>query len=420
MEYINKNLGTYNLHLIKNKNFKSIMVKVYFREPVKKENITIHNFLTTMLTYSSKNYDTKRKMVLKCQDLYSCNITSSDTRLGNYLNTCFTLNVLKDGYTEEGNFERSLEFLSEVIYKPNVKKNAFDEKSFNIIMNQACLTLSSIKEDPSNYSIIRMFENMDEDSPISYRTIGYLDDLKNITKENLYKYYKEMIKNDDMDIFVIGDIDFKETDTLIRKYFKPKKYKKVKGDFIIPSKKARFKKQIITEENKSNQSKLAIGCRCHNLTDYERNYPLTLYNIILGGGTDSRLFSNVREKHSLCYYIASTANKLDNTLLIRAGINKEDFKQTTKLIEKEMNELAKGKFDSDEVKKACKMYKVAIDEIMGSESQIITSYYMMELLGVDDIETKVKKMEKVTREEIIKVAKKVKIDTVYMLEGDLS
>ena len=95
MEYIKKNLGTYNLHLIKNTNFKSVMVKVYFREPIKKEKITIHNFLTTMLTFSSEKYKSKREMVLKTQDLYSCSITSSDSRLGNYLNTCFRLSVLR-------------------------------------------------------------------------------------------------------------------------------------------------------------------------------------------------------------------------------------------------------------------------------------------------------------------------------------
>lgn len=419
MEYIKKNLGSYNLHLIKNTNFKSIMVKVYFREPIKKENITIHNFLTTMLTFSSKKYPTRRELILKTQDLYSCSLSSSDSRLGNYINTSFKLTVLKDEYTEENNLEKAIEFLSEIIYNPNVTDNKFDEASFNIVMNQGCLALSSIKENPSSYSIIRMLENMDSNSPISYRSFGYLEDLKDINSSNLYTYYKQMIKEDDMDIFVIGDIDFEQIDLIIRKYFKQKTFKKVKGNYLIPAKKAPLKKRIITEENESNQSKLAIGCRTYNLTDYERNYPLTLYNIILGGGADSKLFTEVREKNSLCYYIGSTANKLDNILLIRAGISNTNFKQSIKLIEKQMNEIAKGNFTEEDIENAKELYQTAIDEIEGSESEIIASYYMIELLGVDTIETKAKKMKEVTKKEIIKVAKKVKIDTVYMLEGVL-
>ena len=419
MEYIKKNLGSYNLHLIKNTNFKSIMVKVYFREPIKKENITIHNFLTTMLTFSSKKYPTRRELILKTQDLYSCSLSSSDSRLGNYINTSFKLTVLKDEYTEENNLEKAIEFLSEIIYNPNVTDNKFDEASFNIVMNQGCLALSSIKENPSSYSIIRMLENMDSNSPISYRSFGYLEDLKDINSSNLYTHYKQMIKEDDMDIFVIGDIDFEQMDLIIRKYFKQKTFKKVKGNYLIPAKKAPLKKRIITEENESNQSKLAIGCRTYNLTDYERNYPLTLYNIILGGGADSKLFTEVREKNSLCYYIGSTANKLDNILLIRAGISNTNFKQSIKLIEKQMNEIAKGNFTEEDIENAKELYQTAIDEIEGSESEIIASYYMIELLGVDTIETKAKKMKEVTKKEIIKVAKKVKIDTVYMLEGVL-
>jgi len=417
MEYIKKNLGSYTLHLIKNTNFKSVMVKVFFREPIKKEKITIHNFLTTMLTFSSKNYPTKRDMVLKTQDLYSCSIGSSDQRLGNYLNTSFRLSILKDKYTEPGNLEKAIEFLSEIIYNPNVENNKFDEKSFDIIMNQACLALSSIKEDASSYSVIRMLENMDNTSPISYRSFGYLEDLKDITRANLYKYYQEMLKNDDMDIFVIGDINFEEIDPIIRKYFKQKTFRKTKGNFLVPAKKPALKKNIITENNDSTQSKLGIGCRTYNLTDYERNYPLTLYNIILGGGPDSKLFSEVREKNSLCYYIGSTANKLDNILLIRAGISRNDFKKATKIIEKQITDIAKGNFTDEDIEKAKELYQTAIDEIKESEAEIISSYYMIDLLGVDDIETKAKKMREVSKKEIIKVAKKVKIDTIYMLEG---
>ncbi len=416
MEYIKKNLGTYNLHLIKNTNFKSVMVKAYFREPIQKEKITIHNFLTTMLTFSSEKYKSKREMVLKTQDLYSCSITSSDSRLGNYLNTCFRLSVLNDKYTEEGNLEKSIEFLSEIIYKPNVENKKFDEKSFNIIMNQACLALSSVKEDASSYSTIRLLENLD-DSPISYRSFGYLEDLKDITRENLYEYYEEFLKNNDMDIFIIGDIDFDEIDSIIRKYFKPRRFKKTKGDFIVPAKKAPLKKRIITEENESNQSKLAIACRTYGLTDYERNYSLTLYNIILGGSFDSKLFTEVREKNSLCYYIGSATNKLDNIIIIRAGISSEDFKKAVKLIEKQISDMSKGNFTTEDITKAKETYQTAIEEITESQSEIIESYYMMELLGVDDIETKVKKMNEVTKKEILTVAKKIKIDTVYLLEG---
>ena len=417
MEHITKNLGAYNLHLIKTNNFKFIIIKVYFREKIKKENITMRNFLTNMLTFSTKIANTKRNMVLKMQDLYSCSITGRNTRLGNFLNTAFTLSVLKDKYTEEGNVEKAIKFLSDVIYNPNVKDNSFDEKSFNVIMNQSILALGSIKEDASSYSILRLYETMEEDSPLSYRACGYLEDLKKITREKLYKYYNKMIDTNDMDIFVVGDIDFETIDPLIRKYFKSKRFKKTNNNFVLEEKRPRRRYKIETEINESTQSKLALGCRTNKLTEYERKYPLTLYNIILGGSADSKLFINVREKNSLCYTISSVVNKLDNTLLIRAGINKEDLKKTLKLIEKELDNMKKGKFTETDIAKAKGMYITALDEIKESESDIIASFYMEELLGLDNIDTRIEKMKEVTKQDIMKVAKKVKLDTVFMLEG---
>lgn len=416
MEYKEKDLKAYKLHMIKTNKFKTVMVKVYFREKIEKENVTIRSFLTTMLNLSSRKYKTKRLMALNSQDLYSCKIYSLDQRLGNYINTSFTLDVLKDEYTEENNLKKSIEFLGDIIYDPNVEDEKFDEKSFNIVMNQAALALSSIKEDPKSYSTMRMLEEMD-DGPISYR-IGYLEDLEKITRESLYKYYKNMLEKDMMDIYVIGDIDFIEIEKIIRDTFKPKVFKKLRVPYMIAEKKARRNPKIVKEQNDSNQSKLAIGLRNYNLTDYERNYPLTLYNIIFGGGADSKLFKEVREKNSLAYYIGSVPNKLDNILIIRAGITKENFDKSVKLIEEELANMRKGRFKEEDIDKAKEMYLTAMDEIFESKSRIIETYYIQELLGTDDIETKKEKMMKVNKSEIIKVAKKIKIDTVYMLEGD--
>ena len=405
MEYVQKDLKAYKLHMIKTDKFKSVMVRVYFRQPIVKENL------------SSKKYPTKRLMALQSQDLYSCKISSVDSRLGNYLNTSFTMTVLNDKYTEEGNLAKSIEFLGDVIYDPDVKDGKFSTKSFNIVMNQACLALSSIKEDTRSYSVMRLLEEMD-DGVISYRSVGYLDDLKSINEENLYDYYLEMISRDMMDVFVIGDIDFKEIEQLIKKIFKAKVFKKIRVPYIVEEKKAPRNKRIVKESNDSNQSKLAVGFRLCGLSEYERNYPLSLFNIIFGGGPDSKLFQEVREKNSLAYYIGSTPNKLDNVLLVRAGITKDNFDLSVNLIEKELANMCKGKFNDEDIDKAKELFTSAIDEISESKARIIESYYMIELLGVDDIETKKQKMLKVTKDEIVKVAKKVKIDMVYMLEGD--
>lgn len=417
MEYIKKDLGSYKLHLIKTDKFKSITVKVSFHRVIKKNEITIRNILSDMFMQSSKKYNSKRELTIKAQDLYAAGLRTTNSRLGNYINTDFYLTVLNDKYTEDGNFASSLEFLSEIMFNPDVENGKFNEEKLDIVKSTCRSALNSIKEDASNYSLVRMAEAFGEGEPISYRMMGYLEDLDDITGTSLYEFYLDMIKNDFVDIFVIGDISIKETTDLIKMYFKFDILKKLKMSFMVDEKKPRRSKLVFNEKIDNTQSKLAIGCRINGLSEYERNYPLTLFNVIFGGCSDSKLFKEVREENSLCYTIYSITNKLDNVLLIRAGIDKENYKKTVSLIEKNLKDMCNGKFDETDILMAKEYYNTALEEIEDSQSKIINNYLMMELINTDDIDVKREKMSKVTKSEIVKVAKKVTIDTIFCLEG---
>lgn len=417
MKYVKKDFGSYKLHMIKTNKFKTIKIRISFRNQIKKDEITMRNILSHMLTYSSNKYKTKRDLIIEAQNLYDASIYVGNSRYGNYINTNINLTVLNDKYTEEGNYKNSLYFLKELIYNPNVSDNKFDEEVLNIVKKNCLTSLESIKEDTTYYSIIRLYEAMDKDSPLSYRMCGYIEDLDKVNSSNLYTYYKNMINKDLMDIFVVGDIDFIETEELIKENFPVKTFKKKRVSYYLPEKKARSKRLFAKEQAENSQSKLAIGCRYYGLSSYEKSYPLTLYNIILGVGSDSKLFREVREANSLCYDISSVLNKLDNTLIIRAGVNRKNVKKTVDLSNTQMNLMKKGKFGDDVIEKAKEFFSTSLDSMLESQSNIIDFYFMMDILKLDDLDTRRKKMAKVTKAEIVKVAKKVKMDTIYCLEG---
>ena len=114
MEYVKKDLGAYNLHLIKTDKFKTITVRIAFHSPVIKEEITLRNILCDMFLQSSKKYPSKRDLTIAAQDLYAADIQTYNSRLGNYNNLDIYLSVLHDRYTEEGNFRKALDFLNEI------------------------------------------------------------------------------------------------------------------------------------------------------------------------------------------------------------------------------------------------------------------------------------------------------------------
>ena len=416
MDYVKKENGAYNLHIIKTNLYKTITVKIFFREEALKENITKRNFLSRMMMLGSNDYKTKVELTKAEQNLYAVNIASTNRRIGNYLDTGISLKVLHDKYTEEGNFLKSLDLLNSIIFNPKVDNNAFDEVDFNTVYEEYKADLESLVENKMSYALIKGLEATAKDSVISYRGIGYLEDLEKITKENLFDYYKEVINHNYVDIFVLGDVLEEEINNIIREKFKINTFKKKPINALVnPLKVSRVK--TIKEKTVAEQDNLIITLSLNNLTDYERNYPLSLYNAILGGGSESLLFREIREKNSLAYYVSSTPNKLDNLIIIRAGITKDKSMDAVNIIKKILKDLEKGKIDDDRIEKAKEYYTSAIDDIIESPFQIIESYYMIELLFVDDIETKRKKMLKVTKDEIIALAKKVKINTIYILEG---
>lgn len=417
MQVINKDLGSYNLHFIKTDIFKTITMKVIFHTPIIKEDITKRNILSDILLQSTKEYKTRRDLTIKSEDLYAADIYTSNQRVGNYIMTSFILQTLNDKYTEENNFEESIKFLHEIIFNPDVEEERFKEDKLELVKSNATLALNSIKEDAANYSLIRMSEAYDKTSPISYRMTGYLEDLDKITEENLYEYYERMLDNDYVDIFILGDINEKELLPIIKKYFKFKKVKKRKASYYLPNKKPRKRRLFAKETTKNSQSKLAIACPITKMTDYEKNYSLLLANIILGGTGDSKLFKEVREENSLCYTIRSNYNRLDNLMVINAGIDNVNFDKAVELITKNIQDMKKGKFTDSDINVAKEFYKTSAESLMESPSRIINEVLTEEILGVEPLSERVRKIEKVTKKDIMRACKKINMDTVFLLEG---
>lgn len=418
MEYIKKDLGSFNLHMIKTNKYKTVTMKVIFHSPIIKKEITLRNILQDILLQSTKNYSSKRDMIIQSEDLYAADIYNNTLRWGNYIMTSFILQVLNDKYTEEGNLKKAIEFLHEIIFNPDVKNNKFKKEKLALVKNNCEVALSSLKENPKDYASIRLKEAYDKESPVSYRTIGYKEDLDNITCENLYEYYEKVLDKDFVDIFIVGEFDPEEIIQIIKENFKFRKIKKIRVPYELEIKRPRSRRLLAKETTTNNQSKLAIACPLGRMSSYDKNYPLILANIIFGGGTDSKLFKEVREKNSLCYTIYSSISKLDNLITINAGIDKTNYNKTLEVSTKILENLKKGKFTIKDIETAKQIYSTAIESIEANPNNIINEYLTENLTGIENYKERIEIMNKVTKKEIINALKKIHMDTVFLLEGD--
>ena len=322
MEYIKYELGAYNLNVIKTNNFKTVRVEVKFRNVVKKEEITLRNLLKMVLIESTKKFDTERKFVIESEELYDLKLSSTSSRVGNFTTLSFNLTFLNEEYTEKGLHNKSLDFLMEVLFNPNVSNNKFDSLSFNNCVNKLEKSIMGRKDNKTKYSIFALLQHMG-DYAYSYDQYGYLSDLKNIDEAKLYEYYKKVLINDLVDVYVIGNVDSNEIREYFINNFKINSFKKEKMNVLIDEVLPRKRVKVFKEEDAVNQTKIAIGLRFNDVSEYERKYVLYVYNEILGGSGNSLLFDTVREKNSLAYYINSIAQGYDNLLIIYTGIDKD-------------------------------------------------------------------------------------------------
>lgn len=417
MDYTKKDFGSFRLHLIRTNKFKTVTMKVLFHTPITKEEITKRILLSDILLQSSKKYESKRSMTIEAEELYSASISTGNQRLGNYIFTSFNLQVLNDKYTEEGNLEKAIEFLSEILFHPNINQKSFLKDKLDLAKYNTVVNLSTIKENTTNYSMIKLLEKYDPESPVSYQMLGYLDDLEKIDEKNLYEAYLKMIDNDYVDIFIVGDFDSRKMVSVIKKYYKFKKIKKEKESYYLPVKKPRKKRLFAKEVISNTQSKLSIALPIMKLTPFERDYALTLANLIYGGGTDSKLFQNVREKNSLCYTIHSFVSKLDNLMVVTSGIDKSNYEKTVNLITSNLQDLKKGKFTDKDIKIAKEIYDTSLEEIEESPLSMINEALSETIFDVEEISIRKEKISKIRKSDITRVLKKINMDTVFLLEG---
>lgn len=415
--YKSYDLNSYKLHCIKDDRFKETKMVINFKRRVKKEEITMRSILSKILLESSKNFPTSRLMAIKTENLYNLMFNSLTYLSGNYSVISFETMFLNDKYIDDKLFDKVLDFVIDVITNPDIEDNKFKEAKFSLANKSLEEEIKSIKDNPGKYGMLRLYEEMAKGSVASYNAIGYLDDLEKIDETNLYEYYKSVLKSDLIDIFVISPKDPDEIKNIFTSKFNLNTLKKKSDSHYVIYSSYRNHNKIIHEKADFEQSKLYIGCKFDKLSEFERKYVSIVYSYILGGGPASKLFTVVREKNSLCYSISSSYKAISNFLIITAGINASDFKKCLRLTKKEIKNMASGNFEDDKIDEAIITYLNSFKELKDSPSSLLGTYISHEYLDVDVIETREKEIKKVTKDMVVNFARKVHIDTVYVLEG---
>ena len=234
---------------------------------------------------------------------------------------------------------------------------------------------------------------------------GSIEDLEKIDEKNLYEQYKKIINEARIDCFSCGE-EIEKIDIPVKR----DKEEQVKCELQEHS----IKNKEIKEQMDVSQGKLIIGL----VTPEGEKSVVSVYNAILGGGANSKLFQNVREKASLAYTAGSSYIRRKNTIFIKTGIETSNYDKAVDIIKKQIEDMKNGNITDDEFNSAKQLIMANLNLIPESQEDLIAYYFDQKLYDENlSLEDYIKSIEKVTKQDVIDLAKDVKLDTIYFLHG---
>ena len=418
MKYKTYNCNSFNIYTIKTDRFKTSHLEVIFKNVLKKEEIGTYSFLADMLSEGCKKYPRKKDLITRFEELYKIVIYASTMRVGNVIDLHVSLDFINPEYIEdEGYIEDVIKTLFEVILNPNVCNDEFDLKTFNIVKERLRREINSLKENPVKQSIKEAIKTMDSNSPTSYEILGTIEELENITPAKLYNAYKSLRKNFKVDVFLIGNLDMDNVASLIKKYFKNRYIVSDNFEVMVDNKETKKVKEK-TMKSDNIQTNLVMLFNLKNLSELEKNITLNCFNYLYGsGGLTSKLYKSIREENSLCYAINSMYLKYDKLLMVQISLDSCNVKKAISLVKKELKSMQNGNFSEEEVRDAINNMVISLDMSLDNNIAILNNYVFNIYDKLPSIEERKEYFKKLTKEDIVNVSKKVKLNTIFTLEG---
>ena len=261
-----------------------------------------------------------------------------------------------------------------------------------------------------------MYKNL----PYALYKYGKLEDLKNINAENLYEEYKKLINECKIDIFISGDI----TEEVKNEVIENKNIVSLEErnpNYIESNKENRIKQEkqeeIVSESMDVTQGKLIVGLDVLKEQEDDK-YTALIYNAILGGTPNSKMFQNVREKNSLAYTASSSYIRQKGNIFVKCGIEIDNYEKALKIIKEQIEDMKKGKFTEEDIKQAKVNIVSTIKFIPEEQDTELLYYFSQELSGYQmNSEEYINKVNSITKEQIVELANRIQINTIYFLKN---
>ncbi len=398
--------------------FKSNLISLRFILPLEKETAAKNALLFPVLLRGSEHFPSIESIRKEEESIYDSHVSDSVFKRGDTQVLELRLNLLDNRFAIDGMdiTARALALLEDLLLHPLTKNGVFLSAYVESEKEKLIDDIEAQINDKRRYAMMRLVEEMFEGEKYGISELGTVETVEAICPHCLMQTYHDLLETARIEIFAVGNFDLPALTDTFRAMFENilRRYEALPETEVLKTPKSEIK--TVYERQNITQGKLSLGFFTGASVTDEDYHVMQMLNVIFGAGVTSKLFLNVREKLSLCYYCSSSENGQKGYLTVNSGIEFQNEKKAVNEILFQLSQIQNGNISENEMRDARLALLDAIGRIDDSTGNILNWYFSGVMNGrVITPDEKRELVESVTREDIVQKAKKIVLDTYYFL-----
>ena len=334
---------------VKNERFNTTSISFNFYLPLQKETAASYALLPFVLTTCGEKYPDFSVLNYRLERLYGAQLDAVAEKLGDYQLLKLRMSVINDKYTFESEslIKRACDMLLSLIFEPKAENGAFCADDLAREKRKAIEHVKGEMSEKRVYAKNRLIEEMYKGSCYGTPKCGTVEDIEAITEASLYEMWQKMLATAYIRVQVIGAaVPQGLFEEIGRRFENTERYNITDCTKSQPTA-AADKPRTVTERQAIQQGKLVMGFSSDTAGDDDNTMPLMVMTDIFGGGPYSRLFDNVREKMSLCYYCSASSSRVKGLITVESGVEEQNAEKAEKAISEQLEIMKKGGYDCE-------------------------------------------------------------------------
>lgn len=414
--------GKLRLHTHTTDRFKMSRFSINFIVNSDARRSPLYKLMLAVMMRGSEKYPTIADINKALDERYDTTVAYTNTRVGDKSIYKISCKMLKNKFVFEGDTTRILdeilEIVSDILLHPVKDEDGLLRSS--VVESEKRIEIDNINariNDPKAYASEQCSRHMFKGS--KYEVYGgNIPLVSSFTPRELTESIQGFFEECLIECFYVGDESHERILELVEQNFPFSGAYDKTIEYVEDKFESDRIEQYVEEEHDVSQARLVIGYRCGTVLSDEDYYAMALFNETFGGGSTSKLFMNVREKKSLCYYCYSSLHSATGTIKVGCGIDPTMKDDALAEIDVQLDEMKAGNISENELETAKRTVVAGLRQVNDSPAAIEAYFFRRILAGVDEkIDDLREKISKITKDDVIRVAQKVAPDTVYFMNG---